>query len=145
MELLNNLDQLKMAYHFHSSVNTYLNWTCHCGDDKGSRYFTSWKKQKQVKHTGWLPVQHLMKRMAEFLTPSQQILKHLQINHYASFTLRTFLFKECTPFFCKQKPLQLHTLFIYQSPQLIIAVTYTHLITSRLLLWTAMPLTFCDH
>lgn len=67
-------------------------------------------------------------------TSSQQILKHLQINHYASFTLSTVLFKECTPFSCKQKPLQLHTLIIYKSPQLISAATYTHLTTSRILL-----------
>lgn len=61
-------------------------------------------------------MQHLLKRMAKFLTPSQQILKHLQINRYARFTLRTFLFKECTPFSCKQKPLQLHTFYLQITP-----------------------------
>lgn len=71
--------------------------------------------------------------------------KHLQINHYASFTWSTFLFKECTSFSCKQKPLQLHTPFIYKSLRLITAATHTQLLTTKLLLCLAMPLSFCNH
>lgn len=96
------------------------------------------------KHTGWPQCNNARNKWPSFYA-SQQILKHLQINQYASFTLSTFFFKECTLFSCKQKPLQLHTPFIYKSLKLITEVTHTHLLTSKLLLWSAMPLSFCDH
>lgn len=51
-----------------------------------------------------------------------------------------FLFKECTPSSCKQKPLQLHTPFIYKSPKLITAVTHTQLLST-----SAMALSSCHH
>lgn len=102
------------------------------------------EKRKQVKHTGWPQCNIAWKEWPNFYE-SQQILKHLQINHYASFTWSTFLFKECTPFSCKQKPLQLHTPFIYKSLRLITAATHTQLLTTKLLLCLAMPLSFCNH
>lgn len=101
-------------------------------------------EKRKVKHTGWPQCNIAWREWPSFYA-SQQILKHLQINHYASFTLSTFLFKECTSFSCKQKPLQLHTPFIYKPLKLITAVTHTQLLTTKLLLWSAMTLSFCDH